>query len=125
MPVAEVQTAYRERPEGSTSKLRTYRDGLHILTTIFSLFRQERPALFFSVIGAALALFAVALAVPLFITYFETGLVPRFPTAFACVGLVIMAMLSFACGLILDTVTHGRREMRRLAYLSCPGPRSP
>lgn len=120
MPVAEVVTAYGARPEGSVSKLSTYRDGWRILNTIATLFRIERPVLFFGLIGAAVALLAVILAVPLAITYAQTGLVPRLPTAILCTGLVTLAALNVMCGLILDTVVRGRREVRRLAYLAFP-----
>ncbi len=124
MPVGEIVTPYAERGEGSVSKLRTYHDGWCILMTMLSMFRQERPALFFSLVGGVFALVAIILAVPLALTYYQTGLVPRLPTAIACVGLTLMAMLSIASGLILDTVTHGRREVRRLAYLSFEGPKA-
>jgi len=122
MPVAEVMTRYGARPEGSTSKLSTYRDGWRILRTIITLFRIERPVLFFGAIGAALGLLAVLLAAPLVLTYVQTGLVPRLPTAVLATGLVILAFLNGFCGLILDTVVRGRREVRRLAYLALPGP---
>ncbi len=122
MPVAEVETPYFARPEGSASKLSTYRDGWRILRTILTLYRIERPLLFFGMIGAVLALVAVALGIPLAVTYARTGLVPRFPTAIAATGLVILAALNGFAGLILDTVVRGRREMRRLAYLAQPAP---
>lgn len=122
MPVAELVTAYGARPEGSASKLSTYGDGWRILKTILNLFRIERPVLFFGGIGLALLVAAVALSVPLAITYAETGLVPRLPTALLATGLTIVAFLSVFCGLILDTVVRGRREMRRLAYLAQPAP---
>ena len=122
MPVGEVVTAYGARPEGSESKLSTYRDGWRILKTIAVLYRIERPVLFFGGIAALLILAAIILSVPLVITYLDTGLVPRFPTAILATGLVIVAVLSFFAGLILDTVTRGRREMRRLAYLAYPAP---
>jgi glycosyltransferase involved in cell wall biosynthesis len=120
MPVGEIVTAYGARPEGSVSKLSTWGDGWRILKTIATLFRIERPVLFFGGIGALLASIAVILAIPLAITYARTGLVPRLPTALLSTGLVIVAFLSFFCGLILDTVVRGRREMRRLAYLALP-----
>lgn len=120
MPVGEIVTAYGARPEGSVSKLSTWGDGWRILKTIAMLFRIERPVLFFGGIGALLAAIAVILAIPLAITYADTGLVPRLPTALLSTGLVIVAFLSFFCGLILDTVVRGRREMRRLAYLALP-----
>jgi glycosyltransferase involved in cell wall biosynthesis len=120
MPVAEVVTAYGARPEGSHSKLSTYRDGWRIARTILHLFRIERPVLFYGGFGAFLAALALVLAVPLVVTYVETGLVPRFPTAILVTGLMVVATISFAVGLILDTVVRGRREVRRLAYLSLP-----
>lgn len=120
MPVAERITAYAARPEGSESKLSTYRDGWRILKTILVLFRIEKPMAFFGLIGGALALTAILLSIPLFVTYFETGLVPRLPTAVLAMGLMLVAFLSWVCGLILDTVVRGRREMRRLAYLAHP-----
>ena len=122
MPVAEIVTAYGARPEGSESKLSTWRDGWRILKTIVHLFRIERPVLFYGTIAAALALLAILLAIPLAVTYAETGLVPRFPTAILVTGLMVTAALSFFCGLILDTVVRGRREVRRLAYLSHAAP---
>lgn len=127
MPVAEVVTAYAARPEGSESKLSTWRDGWRILRTIIHLFRIERPVLFYGSLAFVLAAMAIALAIPLAITYAQTGLVPRFPTAILVTGLMLVAALSFFCGLILDTVVRGRREVRRLAYLShaAPGERSP
>ena len=122
MPVGELVTKYGARPEGSASKLATYRDGWRILKTIATLYRVERPVLFYGGLAALLTLAAVILAVPLLITYLDTGLVPRFPTAILATGMVIVAVLSFFTGLILDTVTRGRREMRRLAYLAYPAP---
>ena len=120
LPVAEVETPYYARPEGSFSKLNTWRDGFRILGTMLKLYRSERPLRFFTVIGILLALLAIILAIPIVITFIETGLVPRFPTAILSMGLMIMAMLSVSSGLVLDTVTRGRREMKMLAYLSQP-----
>jgi glycosyltransferase involved in cell wall biosynthesis len=122
MPVGEIATRYLARPEGSASKLSTFRDGGRIFRTILTLYRIERPALFFGLIGALLVLAALVLAAPLVVTYVETGLVPRVPTAILVTGMVIVAVLCFFAGLILDTVTRGRREMRRLAYLALDGP---
>jgi glycosyltransferase involved in cell wall biosynthesis len=122
MPVAEVVTAYAARPEGSVSKLSTYSDGWRILRTIAMLFRFERPILFFGSVAVVLALLAIILAIPLIITYAQTGLVPRFPTAILSTGLMILSALNGMCGLILDTVVRGRREVRRLAYLALPAP---
>ncbi|MBY8827516.1 glycosyltransferase family 2 protein [Hephaestia mangrovi] len=122
MPVAEIETPYFARPEGSASKLSTYSDGWRILRTIVTLYRIERPLLFFGWIGAAFAALAVILAVPLVITYMHTHLVPRFPTAILATGLMILAFLNGFAGLILDTVVRGRREVRRLAYLAHKAP---
>jgi hypothetical protein len=120
MPVKEIETVYGARPEGSVSKLNTYRDGVRILMTIIKLFKAEKPLMFFFIGFLFLVLAAFILAAPLFVTYFQTGLVPRMPTAILCSGLVILSFLSLACGLILDTVTRGRLEVKRLAYLSVP-----
>ncbi len=122
MPVAEVATRYFARPEGSESKLSTYGDGFRIARTIATLYRIERPLWFFGAIGLLFALVAVIIAIPLAITYVDTGLVPRFPTAILATGLVLLASLCLFSGLILDTVVRGRREMRRLAYLAHPAP---
>ena len=111
-------TPYKARPAGSASKLRTYRDGFRILMMILNLFKEERPLAFFSIIAGVLALAAVALAYPVFVTYLETGFGAALPTAILSTGLMILACLSLTCGFVLDTVTHGRREMKRLAYLS-------
>jgi glycosyltransferase involved in cell wall biosynthesis len=118
LPVAEVATPYFARPSGSVSKLNTWGDGFRILGTILKLYRSEKPLRFFGVIGIFLALISVGFAVPVFVTYIETGLVPRLPTAVLSMGLMIMALLSATSGLVLDTVTRGRREMKLLAYLS-------
>ncbi|HEX8380612.1 MAG TPA: glycosyltransferase family 2 protein [Allosphingosinicella sp.] len=120
MPVAEMVTAYGARPEGSVSKLSTYRDGWRIMRTILHLFRIERPILFYGGFAAFLAGLGLVLAAPLVVTYAQTGLVPRFPTAILVTGMMVVAFLSFGVGLILDTVVRGRREVRRLAYLSFP-----
>jgi hypothetical protein len=118
MAVAEIDTPYYARPAGSASKLSTWSDGFRILRTIFRLYRAERPLPFFGGIGAALAAVAIVLAIPIFITFVEQGVVPRFPTAILSTGLMILACLAVACGLVLDTVTRGRREMKMLAYLA-------
>jgi glycosyltransferase involved in cell wall biosynthesis len=125
MPVDEIETRYGARPEGSHSKLSTYSDGWKILKTIVTLYRVERPVLFFGGIGALLLVAAILLAIPLVLTYLQTGLVPRFPTAILVTGMTVIAVLCFFAGLILDTVTRGRREMRRLAYLALPAPAQP
>jgi hypothetical protein len=120
LPVGEIETPYYTRPAGSISKLNTWRDGFRILGTILKLYRSEKPLRFFTAIGAFLALVSIGLAVPIIITFLEEGLVPRLPTAVLSTGLMIVAMLSISSGLVLDTVTRGRREMKLLAYLSQP-----
>jgi hypothetical protein len=117
LPVAEVPTPYYARPQGSVSKLSTWRDGLRILLTIVGLYRSERPLAFFSGLGIVLAIVSVGLAIPIFITYFEQGIVPRIPTAILSTGLMVLASLSIVAGLVLDTVTRGRRETKLIAYL--------
>jgi glycosyltransferase involved in cell wall biosynthesis len=118
VPVAEIETPYYARPEGSFSKLNTWRDGFRILGTILKLYRSEKPLRFFTAIGIVLTLISIGLAIPIIITYLEQGIVPRLPTAVLSMGLMILAVLSISSGLVLDTVTRGRREMKLLAYLS-------
>ena len=120
LPVTEIETPYYARPEGSFSKLNTWRDGFRILGTILKLYRSEKPLRFFTAIGIFLMLVSVGLAVPIIVTYLEEGLVPRLPTAVLSTGLMILAVLSVSSGLVLDTVTRGRREMKLLAYLAQP-----
>lgn len=122
MPVAEEATTYRARPEGSASKLRTYHDGARILWMIVKLFKNEKPLAFFGIGAASSMLAALLLAWPLVGTYLATGLVPRLPTAVLCTGLTLLAMLLLSCGLILDTVTKGRIEQKRFAYLAVAAP---
>lgn len=123
MPMAEVDTAYKERPAGSVSKLSTYRDGFKILFTIAQMLREERPLLFFSTIAALLALVAAFLGASIVLEFVHTGLVPRLPTALLATGLMVIAFLALMSGLILDTVTRGRWANKRLAYLSMRGPK--
>lgn len=123
MPIEEIVAPYKSRPEGSVSKLNTYRDGVRILWTILKLFRQERPLAFFGSIGVVLWVASLGLAAPLLLTFAETGLVPRLPTAVLVTGMALTGTVSLACGLILDTVTRGRHEMKRLAYLQIAPPR--
>ena len=120
MPIAELPIAYKERPPGSASKLSTYKDGYKILKTILWLAKEERPLAFFSVGAAILAIVCVVLGVPVILEFMQTGLVPRLPTALLAAALAILSFLSFTCGLILDTVTRGRVEAKRLAYLTIP-----
>ncbi len=122
LPVGEVATPYYSRPSGSASKLSTWSDGLRILWTVFKLYRAERPLPFFGSLGVGLAIVSVGLVVPILITYLQEGLVPRLPTAVLSMGLMLLAFLSIACGLILDTVTRGRREFKLIAYLALRAP---
>ena len=121
MPIAEVETPYYARPAGSVSKLNTWRDGARILRTILRLYQLQRPLSFFTWIAGALAAVAIILAIPVVITFIDTGLVPRLPTAVLSTGLMLLASLSLTCGLILDNVTRGRQEMKRLFYLGIEG----
>src|ERR1700712_2554097 len=118
LPVAEIETPYYARPEGSFSKLNTWRDGFRILGTILKLYRSEKPLRFFTAIGIFLILVSIGLAIPVSVTYLEEGVVPRLPTAVLSMGLMILAVLSVSSGLVLDTVTRGRREMKLLADFS-------
>ena len=122
LPVGEVATPYYSRPTGSASKLSTWQDGFRIFWTVLKLYRAERPLALFGSAGIALALIAIGLAVPIVITYVQQGLVPRLPTAVLSTGLMLVAFLSIACGLILDTVTRGRREAKLIAYLALRAP---
>lgn len=122
MPVGEIEATYAARPAGSRSKLSTWRDGLRIFATIIFLFKEVRPARFFGAIFAVLALVSLALTLPLMVTYFQTGLVPRLPTVVMATGIMLLAFISGICGIILDTVSRGRREAKRMIYLSMPGP---
>ena len=124
LPCAELEVPYHDRPAGSSSKLRTVRDGIAILETLFVLVMKDRPLAFFSVMFVLLELAALALAWPIFTEYVETGLVPRLPTAVLSTGLTLLGFLCLACGLILDSVALGRREAKRLRYLALPGPPS-
>ena len=125
MPVSELETPYKERAAGSTSKLKTYSDGMRILFTILRLFSIERPMVFYGGIAALLVVTSVVLVIPIFQTYLETGLVPRFPTAILATGMMILAALSFFAGLILATVTRGRQEAKALVYLQQAAPKKP
>ena len=120
LPVAEIETPYYARPEGSFSKLNTWRDGFRILSTILKLYRSEKPLRFFTTIAITLASMSVILSIPLFLTYVHEGLVPRFPTAILSTGIMLVAVISLFSGLILDTVSRGRREAKLLRYLAEP-----
>jgi glycosyltransferase involved in cell wall biosynthesis len=122
LPVGEVKTPYYSRPAGSASKLSTWHDGFRILCTVLKIYRAERPLPFFGAFGLALIIMSIGLAIPLVITYLQEGLVPRLPTAVLSTGLMLLAFLSIACGLILDTVTRGRREAKLIAYLTLRAP---
>ena len=120
MPIAEVATDYGARPDGSHSKLSTWRDGLRILVTALKLFEKERPLIFFGILTLLFASASILLALPIVAEFLATGLVPRFPTAILATALMILAALSLSVGLIIDAITHARRELRRLAYLAIP-----
>jgi glycosyltransferase involved in cell wall biosynthesis len=122
LAVAEVATPYYARPEGSESKLSTWRDGFRILLKIVSLYRSERPLAFFTAVGAALGFVSIGLAIPIFVTYLQVGIVPRIPTAVLSTGVMLAAFLSVVAGVVLDTVSKGRREMKLLAYLAQRAP---
>jgi hypothetical protein len=123
MPTAEVDTRYKERPEGSVSKLNTWADGFRILFTIVALVREERPLIFFSLIFLLLVVASLLIGGPVVLEYAQTGLVPRLPSAVLATSLMLLAFLSLLSGLILDTVTRGRWEAKRMAYLAIPGPK--
>lgn len=122
LPVGELATPYYARPTGSDSKLSTWDDGFRILWTVLKLYRTERPLALLGSLGIALALVSIGLAIPVFVTYLHEGLVPRLPTAVLSTGLMLLAFLLIACGLILDTVTRGRREAKLIAYLALRAP---
>jgi glycosyltransferase involved in cell wall biosynthesis len=124
MPMIEIDTNYKERPAGSVSKLSTWGDGFRILFTIVSLVREERPLVFFTNIFALLAIASLIIGTPVVIEYFRTGLVPRLPSAVLATALMSLGFLALASGLILDTVTRGRWEVKRTAYLRIPGPQA-
>lgn len=124
MPMVEIDTKYKERPEGSVSKLSTYKDGFKILFTIISLVREERPFIFFGALFGIFALLSLILGIPVVLEYLHTGYVPRLPTAVLAVALMLLAFLSLFSGLILDTVTRGRWELKRLSYLAITGPQN-
>ncbi|MFZ1416441.1 MAG: glycosyltransferase family 2 protein [Defluviicoccus sp.] len=120
MPIAEVDTEYRERPEGSASKLRTVRDGMRIMRTIIRMIKEERPLEFFFALFSITAVLSLVLGSSVVSEYLQTGLVPRLPTAVLATGMMLLAFILLACGLILDTVTVGRQELKRLHYVMAP-----
>ena len=124
MPYGEVMTQYGARPEGSESKLSTYKDGWKILKTIGRLYVSERPFSFFGIVASSIAAVAIILSIPIILEYLRAGVVPRFPTAILSASMMVCALLSFACGLILDNVTRGRHEIKRLTYLAIPLPKA-
>jgi len=124
MPSTEIETPYKDRPSGSTSKLSTLHDGFRIFWTIVVLVKEERPMQFFSLLSVFFALLSVVLVIPIVIEFMHSGLVPRFPTFIFATGLMILSFLSLTCGLVLDTVTRGRREMKRMRYLTIPAPKA-
>ena len=122
LPVGEFRTPYFSRPQGSASKLNTWRDGYRILRMILKLYRAERPLPLFGGIGMALGIASIGFAIPIFVTFIQEGVVPRLPTAVLATGLMLLAFLLIASGLILDTVTRGRRELKLLSYLAQRAP---
>jgi glycosyltransferase involved in cell wall biosynthesis len=125
MPIGEIIVGYRERPAGSTSKLRTWSDGLRILRTILVLVKEGRPLQFFAAAGTTLLLAALIIGTPVVVEYLHTGLVPKLPSALLATGLVLLSSLTLVCGLVLDSVERGRKEMKRLAYLAIPSTPDP
>ena len=117
VPQTSVSVGFRDRPPGSVSKLRTYHDGFRILSLIFGLARHERPVAFYGLFGALSWVVALVLAVPIVIEFWETGLVPRFPTLFLAFTLVMVGCLAWTSGLILDGIRRSRHESARLMYL--------
>jgi glycosyltransferase involved in cell wall biosynthesis len=122
VPVAEIPIPFGKRPEGSTSKLRTVRDGLRILWALFLLAKEVRPFAFFAFWGGVGMLISLGLAYPLIVTFLKTGLVPRLPTAVLATGVALLSFLSLGCGIVLDSVSRGRHETKRLRYLEIPAP---
>lgn len=118
LPIAEIETTYGKRQAGSTSKLRTFRDAGRILATLLVLYKEIRPVRFFGAISGLLTLLALVLAVPLLVTWLETGLVPRLPTAVLVTGLMLLSAISLTCGLVLDSVARGRLEQKRIWYVT-------
>jgi len=125
MPIEEMSFPYQVRAADSSSKLNTYRDGWRILKTIIKLTKEEKPFLVFGILSVIFAVASLLLAWPLLTTFLDTGLVPRLPTAILATGLMLLAFLTLACGAILDVVTLGRREVKRLSYLQLPRYRRP
>lgn len=119
LPCAEVETKYFERAEGTASKLKTYHDGILIMSFIMLFFKEIRPFVFFSVISFVLLIISLALGLPVVFEYFDTGLVPRFPTAVLSASIMLISVISFACGIILDSLSRGRLEYKRLRYIAC------
>jgi glycosyltransferase involved in cell wall biosynthesis len=117
LPLAEVPSAYAARPEGSSSKLHTYRDGLCIATTLLHLYAQVRPVRFYGFLAALAALASLAPGLPVVFEFLRTGLIPRLPTAVLASALMVLAALALGCGIVLDSVGRGRKEAKRLAYL--------
>ncbi len=121
MPVREIPTAYSKRAEGTQSKLSTYKDGIRILSFIMFMFKEGRPFMFFGLIAAIMAVFSLGLGLPVVFDYLETGLVERFPTAFLSLGVMLAALISLICGVILDSVSNMRLEGKKLVYLALEG----
>ncbi|MFT4234132.1 MAG: glycosyltransferase [Microbacterium sp.] len=119
-PQTEVRVGFRDRPKGSESKLRTYHDGLRILSLVVQLIRHEKPALFYGIVGLIVIAAGLALGIPVFVEYAANGVVDRLPTAVAAVGCVILGALAITAGIVLKGVLQVRREQSRLIYLQYP-----
>lgn len=117
MPIGEVVTKYVERPAGSSSKLKTYQDGFRILLTIINLVKMEKPLFFFSIVSAILSVIGLSIGIPVTVEFMNTHMVPKLPRTLLAMGLMILAGLSFVCGLIMDMITLSRKENKRLAYI--------
>ena len=122
LATVEIPLLYGERPENSKSKLRTYRDGVRILTKIVMMYRALKPLQFYGLIALGFGLLSLALGAPVFIEYLTTGLVPRFPTAIAAAAVMQLAFLSLVCGIVIDAIGANRRELKRMQYLQLPAP---
>lgn len=120
LPVGEVNTNYFDRVEGSESKLSTYRDGFKVLFRVLLMLKETRPLFFFGVISFMLMLLSVILSIPLFYSYFTIGFIPKIPTAILTTGIMLLAFISLACGIILDSVCRARKELKYLHYLGLP-----
>ena len=114
----EVKVGYRDRPAGSVSKLNTYRDGFRVLKTIGRLFKEYKPTIFFSLLSLLFLIISFAFGIPVFAEYFKTGLVPRYPTLIFSGFMLMIAIILFACGLILEVVVKKHRQLFELMLIN-------